>query len=162
MGIWDDHDRWVEELRQFIGEPAEGFSDEDLMFISNVARQTVEGHIGIAEGMAEIQRWRQGQMGMLGAIDDEAFRMELQYNHPEYMDVTAEVKSFLIHEVNEPGIADGIVELWAHPQFVEFVAEHSGVAIKHKAWFAIENMSPHEHGVLGWAIAMAVSAANAT
>jgi hypothetical protein len=160
MNPWDDPDTWIAELRQFLGKEADQVTDEDLLFISNVARQTMDGKMNIAEGLAEIMRWRQSQMGMLGAIDDEAFRMELAYNHPEMIDVTAEVKNFLIYTCDEPGIANGIVELWAHPQFTEFVPEHSGVAIKHKAWFAIERMNPNEHAMLGWAIAQAVASAN--
>jgi hypothetical protein len=160
MNPWDDPDTWIAELRGFLGKEADDITDEDLMFITNVARQTVDGKMNLLEGLAEITRWRQSQMGMLGAIDDETFRMELAYNHPEMIEVTDSVKEFLRYSANEPGIADGLVEVWAHPQFAEFVAEHSGVAIKHKPWFAIERLNPNEHAVLGWAIAQAVASAN--
>ena len=153
--MWHEHEKWYEELRQFLGSDADNISEEDMMFVSNLAAQTVHGNISLNDALREITKWQQAGMGFLGGLNEEQFHLELQVNHPDLIDVTIAVKQNL-RMAEEPGIADAFMQVWAHPNFTEFVEHGSMVAMQHKAWFALERLTQAEHQIVGWAIHMAV------
>jgi hypothetical protein len=158
---WHEHEHWFEELRQFLVEQGydDNLNEEDMMFVSNLAVQTMKGDISFAKAVEEIHKWERQKMGVLGHLSKEAFELELLVNHPDLIEVTRAVQENL-RFAEEPGIADALIQVYAHPNFTEFVTEGSWVAMQHKGWFAMERLSPNEHQVVGWAIAQAVKELN--
>ena len=159
MGVpWEDHEHWVEQLREYLGDVADGVDDDDLMFISNVAAQTMQGKLSVTEGLHEIDHWRQAKMGFNVMLDRESFELEMQVNYPDLIDVTEGFKDNMIR-AGEEGIADGIVQLWAHPEFPDNPgggSDQSYVAMQCKAWFLVHHLNHEEHHTMGWAIHQAV------
>jgi hypothetical protein len=157
--MWDDHDQWIEQLRQFLGEEASNLEDDDLIFVSNLAAQAMHGEISLPQVLEEIHKWGLAKLGVIPSMSEEAFELELSVNYPELIEVTEGVKANLIY-ADEPGIADGLIRVFADPRFTEFVPEGSMVAMQGKAWFEVLKLNPAEHATLGWAIYRAVQDAS--
>ena len=153
--MWHDHEKWFQELRELLGPEADELSEEDIMFVSNLAVQTVHGEVGLHEAMHEINKWRARKMGFLGYMNEEAFELELSVNHPNLIDITMRLKENL-RLADEPGIADALIQVRADPDFEMFQEEGSMVAVQGKAWFAIDRMTEAEHQTMGWCIAQAL------
>lgn len=153
---WDsNHEAWIDQIKGLMDDDIrEQLDDDDLMFISNLAAEVMHGRISLPGVLMEIHKWVNAKSGMVYMHDEETFELEMRVNHPDLIEVTSDVKHNLI-TAGEPGIADGIIKIWAHPAFTEFVAETSTVAMTGKRWFNIEGLRPDEHLTLGWAIAQA-------
>ena len=159
MNPWDKHERWDEELRAFLGDDADELTNDDIMFVSNLAAQLSHNEISLPKALEEIHKWLRQQMGFIGMHDEESFRLELAVNYPQLIDVTRAVKENL-RIAEEPGIADGLVQVFADPNFEEWISEGSAVAIQSKAWLRLEGLTHAEHQAMGWAISMAVKDRN--
>ena len=156
-----DHDEWIKQLREFLAEDGKELSDEDLMWVSNLAAKVARGEVTIHEAHHMFQEKIAAEMGYVH-MDKELFEMEVDLS--ELIDVTEGVKDNLIR-CGQPGLSDAILEMHAHPDITEDMNTRTddqskqgkaAVAVKSKGWFQVAGMHPEEHRLMGWAVGQAV------
>jgi hypothetical protein len=166
MEPWfNEHENWVEELKEFLAahlddDEMEALSDEDLMFISNLAARLRRGDITIQRSFDEVHKWIAQRMGFAQYHNRETFDLEVAYG--DMIDITEALKENL-GVVDQVGIADAILVAYISPN-VEIDDKgrlyspdrSSGMAFQCKGWFDINGTHPAERKDLNWAIVTAV------
>lgn len=156
-----DHDEFIRQLREFLAEEDMEITDEQMMFVTDIAAKVVQGKMTIHEAHAAFQHRISEDMGYRNMSKDT---FDLEVNFADLIDITEGVKDNLIR-CGMPGISDAIMQMWADPEIDEDGSFHTvskdkegapAVAVQSKRWFQVTGLNPEEHRLLHWSIGQAV------
>ena len=163
MAHWyEDHDEWIEQLREFLTEYGHEVDEDMLMFLSNIAVKVAKGEISMAEARHLLDKEMLKRMGYANLPDQDMFDAEVDF--AGLVDVSEAVKDNLIR-CGQPGISDACIQIWAHPELIDTEgtvtadpdkAGDTCIAVQSKRWFQIGGMNPEEHRLFHWAITQAL------
>ena len=157
---FNEHDEWIEQLREFLNANLDEEVDEPtLIFLSNLAAQLRRGDLTMREAAERIRHWGNKLYGMVHLPDNDAFELEMEVG--DLVEITEDFKTYM-EVCEQPGIANGIIRIFAHPDFGDEAVstEHAGkvaVGFHAKKWLNLERFSSDEMKAINWSIARALS-----
>lgn len=161
----DDHDEWLAQFNELVNEalnvdPETPLDDADEMAMSDISAKLMKGKITLVDAIRKTMEWIAGRRGIKMFPDEEALQLEVQLLG--MVEITGHWKILML-QCGEPGIADGIIKLYASPSIimngpgdVADIANPPGIAAHTKAWFELANLSPTECKNFAWAVESAL------